>query len=551
MKSILNKIALLYITLTFVSCYDLELPSSTELNFDEAAKSTLSVDGIINGGYGRMMSIEGNPQTNGSMFHMILYAEAMGNKNTFYSSAGSANATTGLMHNFNMPESNGVLQTVSRNLYGVVAMANNVIEIVNERPPLDLDFPNQKNRLLGEAYFLRATAFFTMARFWAHQYGVNNTAANSGIMIPIKRSTDGTVGVGRATLEDTYKQIIQDLTEASNLLPTSYNANVHSNYPAYRFRANKAAALAMLAKVYFQQGTTDGYEKALTNINKVIGSTPGSIVGTPETENRVYTLQTLVSAPFNSTGFVLPGNNSEEILRLVLNNSPTQGYSAAALQLTNESGGNPTGRNTARWFLKRPNPNPAATTVVTTSSIFDSIVGDRRFTELTENINPATTVGNQRVSKKWGFQIGTAIGQNNLPLLRSAELVITRAEIQAVLGNLQGAVDDYNLIRRRAITNYKNRLLSEIGGGTQAAVIAEIVKERQRELLMEGDDFWAWKRMGAFNQTKANTYPANEVASFTKNGVVLNWNSNKTLLKYHTNDLLLNPLLGVGAQNPD
>jgi starch-binding outer membrane protein, SusD/RagB family len=549
MKNIFLKIAFAIPLVITTGCYKLDLPSSTELNFDEAGKSTLSVDGIVNGGYGRWMSIEGGPQANGTIYHTMLYAEAMGNKNTFFSSAGSANATTGLMHNFNMPESNAVLQTMSRNLYGVVAMANNVIEMVETNKPQDLDFPNQKNRILGEAYFLRGTTFFMMARMWAHQYGHQNTIPNSGIMIPTKRSIDGTVGVGRATLEETYTQIIADLTKAIDLLPTSYNAVIHGNYPAYRFRATKAAAISMLAKVYFQQGTREGYQKSLELINRVVGTTPGTITGTTETDNRVFTLQTTVSTPFNTTGFLTPNTNTEEILRLVINSTPTQGYSAASLQITNETGGNPTARNGARWLIRRPTPNPALTIAVTTSPIFDDVVNDRRFTELTENVNLGATVGNQRVSKKYGFMTGTAIGQLNLPMLRSAELIITRAEINAVLGKLPEALEDYNLIRRRAITNYKNKTLAEIGNG--AAVIAEIVKERQREMLLEGDDFWSWKRMGAYNAVNANTYPASEVATITKNAVPLNWNGNRTLLKFHTNDLLLNPLLGSTSQNPN
>jgi starch-binding outer membrane protein, SusD/RagB family len=549
MKNIFIKIAFAVPLLITTGCYNLDLPSSTELNFDEAGKSTLSIDGIVNGGYGRWMSIEGNPQTNGTIYHTMLYAEAMGNKNTFYSSAGSANATTGLMHNFNMPESNAVLQTMSRNLYGVVAMANNAIEFVEGNKPQDLDFLNQKNRLLGESYFLRGTTFFIMARMWAHQYGNNNTAANSGIMIPVKRSVDGTVGVGRATLEETYTQISADLTKAIDLLPTAYNPAIHGNYPAYRFRATKAAAISMLAKVYFQQGTKEGYQKSLELINRVVGTTPGTITGTTDTENRVFTLQTTVSTPFSTTGFLTPNTNTEEILRLVINSTPTQGYSAASLQITNESGGNPTSRNAARWLLKRPTPNPALTAAVTTSSIYDDVVNDRRFTELTENVNLGTSVGNQRVSKKYGFLIGTAIGQLNLPFLRSAELIITRAEINAVLGNLPQALEDYNLIRRRAITNYRNRTLTEIGNAS--ALIAEIVKERQREMLLEGDDFWSWKRMGAYNAVNPNTYPSSEVSDIVKNGVALSWKSNRTLLKFHTNDLLLSPQLGPAAQNPN
>ncbi|GAA4468843.1 hypothetical protein GCM10023189_54860 [Nibrella saemangeumensis] len=544
-------LALLAVATIFNGCKDLDLPPTSELAFDLANQSTSNLEGILNGGYGRLIQIGAANAANSSYFDQILYAEAMSGRNTVISSAAGAGQNTFQFHNFLMQPNNNQLSNLSRNLYSIAAMANTVLELATQTPPADADFAGQKDRLMGESFFMRGTVFFLTTRLWAHQFGHNSTAPGGGIMIPLERSKDGTVGVSRATVAQNYEQIIKDLSEAVRLLPVAYDPVVHGNYPAYRFRATKAAALAMLSRVYFQQGTRDSYQLALATINRVIGSTPGAITATPETGNRVYTLQADVKVPFSSTGFVTPANNTEEILRLVNNTTPTQGYTAASLSLSNESGGNPANTGATRWFLRRPTPNPPLASAVTASPLFDDVVNDRRFTELTQNISLVASIGNQRVSRKWGQLTGSAVGQLNSPMLRSAELVMTRAEINAVQGNLDAALADYNLIRRRAITGYTNRTLSGIGTGTAADLLAEIVRERQREMLFEGDDFWAWKRMGAFNAQNAGTYPAAEVAPLVRSGVTLNWNSNRTLLKWHVDDLTLNPQLGTTAQNPD
>jgi starch-binding outer membrane protein, SusD/RagB family len=539
--------------LLFSSCKKFDLPPNDELSSGVVNKSTANIDGIMNGAYGRLMAQSAPPAGFASAFDMVLYAEAMGAPRTVFPSPNSgANASTFQIYNFSMQPDNITLARISRNLYVCIAMANNVLNYVQNDPPQDEEFNRQKNRLMGEAHFMRALCFFYAVRYWGHQYGHNSTAPNTGIALPLMPSTDGTVGVGRSTVQQSYDQIISDLQQAINLLPVAYDPNVHAAFPAYRYRANKAAALALLSRVYFQQATPASYQLALQTINRVIGTTPGTITATTESGSRVYALQSDVTIPFNSTGFTVPNNNTEEILRLVNNTQAAQGYSAGSINLTNESGGNPANRGAARWFLARPTPNPPAGTAVTTSPLFDDVVNDRRFTQLTINNNFTGGIGNQRITNKWGFQSGALVGLQTMPLFRSAELVITRAEINAVQNNLTAALADYNLVRRRAITGYVDRTLADpVIGGTQAGLIAEITRERQRELLMEGDDFWSWKRMSAYNAANGNVYPVFQVAPLVRGTQTFNWNSNRTLLKFSVDDLTLNPQLGLGAQNPD
>jgi len=61
--------------------------------------------------------------------------------------------------------------------------------------------------------------------------------------IPIRLASDINQPNVRATIEDTYKQIVQDLTEAGDLLPA---------IPEEKTRPSKQAVYALLARTYLQ-----------------------------------------------------------------------------------------------------------------------------------------------------------------------------------------------------------------------------------------------------------------------------------------------------------
>lgn len=92
-----------------------------------------------------------------------------------------------------------------------------------------------KDRLLGEAYFLRAFYYFDL---------VNNFGDVPLLLKPLQSFSDVYSAAKRETKANVYAQISSDLTQAKTLLPNSkYSDN------AERWRASKGAALAMQAKV--------------------------------------------------------------------------------------------------------------------------------------------------------------------------------------------------------------------------------------------------------------------------------------------------------------
>ncbi|MEL7003786.1 MAG: RagB/SusD family nutrient uptake outer membrane protein, partial [Bacteroidota bacterium] len=74
---------------------------------------------------------------------------------------------------------------------------------------------SERNASLGQAYAYRAWAHFRMVRQYAMRYEAGTVNSQLGIPLVIERSTEGQP---RATVEDVYTQINNDLDEAISLL---------------------------------------------------------------------------------------------------------------------------------------------------------------------------------------------------------------------------------------------------------------------------------------------------------------------------------------------
>ena len=93
----------------------------------------------------------------------------------------------------------------------------------------------------GSALFLRAYAFYNLAQLFAPVYDSLTAGADPGI--PLRLHSDITTPSTRASVKETYSRILDDLQQASVLLPAAVPV-------ANRNRPSRPAALAMLARVY-------------------------------------------------------------------------------------------------------------------------------------------------------------------------------------------------------------------------------------------------------------------------------------------------------------
>jgi hypothetical protein len=114
-------------------------------------------------------------------------------------------------------------------IYNTINRANHVISKVPDVTD-PLLTPALKNQYIGEAKFIRALAYFDLARAWG---GVQ-------LILEPTASLESRPKVRRSTLEQTYAQVQKDLEDAELLLPDAVN----------RIRATKRTVWALRARLH-------------------------------------------------------------------------------------------------------------------------------------------------------------------------------------------------------------------------------------------------------------------------------------------------------------
>ena len=133
--------------------------------------------------------------------------------------------------NFTMNSSLYISQTSWQNGYLGVRRSNLVIENV---PGIKMD-ENQKNRIIGEAKFLRAYHYFNLVKLFG----------DVPLITKVQFEVDKVERISKALV---YEQIVKDLTEAIGVLPL--NSQLTSKELG---RVTKGAAQAYLGKAYLYQ----------------------------------------------------------------------------------------------------------------------------------------------------------------------------------------------------------------------------------------------------------------------------------------------------------
>ncbi|MFN2395047.1 MAG: RagB/SusD family nutrient uptake outer membrane protein [Bacteroidales bacterium] len=111
---------------------------------------------------------------------------------------------------------------------------------------------------IGEAYLLRAFYYHQLVIRWGIPYDAATASTDLGV--PLVLTYDPTAKPARATVQQTYDQILDDITEAkARLSEGAPNAT----------KLNRDAALALEARVYLHM---ENYPAAITAANELIGS---------------------------------------------------------------------------------------------------------------------------------------------------------------------------------------------------------------------------------------------------------------------------------------
>lgn len=196
--------------------------------------------------------------------------------------------------------------------YQFIYRTNDVLQLLPLSNNVSADV---KNQLLGEARFLRAFFYFYLVNYFGD--------------VPLITTTDFNISrlQGRAPVNEVYKLIIEDIKEAIILLNDEYLAANVIDMDMERLRPNKAAAHALLARVYLYTENWPGAEaEATTVIND-----PRYMLSSPEevflrySEEAIFQLQPLKN-----------GYNTEEGMSYILVGPPDAQSPAAITEELHE-----------------------------------------------------------------------------------------------------------------------------------------------------------------------------------------------------------------------
>lgn len=359
--------------------------------------------------------------------------------------------------------------------YKGISSANKALSVLEEST-IDEGI---KNRLMGEARFIRALLYFNMVRTFG---GVIKLTR-----VPTLAEANNDEFQTRASKEEIYKVITDDLLFGATNLPTKGTEGATVG------RATKGAAQALLSKVYLYQ---ENWQGAYDMSQAVM--------------QQNYDLAPVYADIFREKGV----NNIESIFEVQTGNYANQvggGLSCDAVSknyssfqgprgsfATQTIGGQTYGSGDLGFGLNTPSSNLADayelndvrkngtiifTSDVATTTLWDGFVLPAR---------PATV--NERYNYK-GYhspflETKSCLGINdkdskpkNIRVIRFAEVLLINAEAAAHIG--QDALTPLRRVRARA------GLLN-----TTSATVADIWKERRVELAMEADRFFDLVRTG-------------------------------------------------------
>lgn len=356
-------------------------------------------------------------------------------------------------------------------LYSMILTTNSAIEGLESSTVLT---PAVRLQLLGESKFLRAFFHFYLVNFYGD--------------IPLTTSSDWRINsiANRTPKQEVYKQIINDLKEAKDMLTDKYvKSDALTSYAANseeRVRPTRWAAQALLARVYLYIGD---WQNAETEASEVIGSSS-------------FGLNTLDAA--------FKKNNKEAIWQIQYTNTSfgTEGF----------------------HFLLTTQPNGTTPTYLSNFLLnaFDSADNRKKMWIDSFSASGKTFY----YPRKYRIQ-SNPNNTEYFMVLRLAEQFLIRAEARVQQNKIGESQADMNAIRNRAG-------LVNISSNDKSSLLASILHERQVELFTEwGHRWFDLKRTGNIDAIMSVVYPTKKIGGM--------WNTNWQLYPLSSNDIKLNPNL--------
>lgn len=405
----------------------------------------------------------------------------------------------------------GHIQNWWRGVYRVVANANLVLENV---PGITMD-ENQKTRVLGEARFLRAWAYFYAVRIWGDV---------PLILKPQSFSSENFYPT-RTPQEQVYGQIVDDLkiAEEAGLAWTDKSG-----------RVSQSAVKSLLAKVYLTMAGyplnkgTEYYALAAGKAKEVIDNAGTinlfSTYAEVHDERLNNTKEHIFSLQYNADVASNPMTNMFPNFKPVTYRGPSgTGSTIPTIDFYNSyEAGDLRAKNQQGYFYSSYYTNGSGASF------------DLGAPYIFKHFN---VIANGTSGVK-----GTAKDNLNVPIIRFAEVLLIFAEAEnEVKGPTQEAYDALKRIRDRA-----QLVTPDLGAFSQATFREAAWRERWHELCYEGITWFDMVRLRKVYNTTTNGFD-----DFVGH---VNLNSNQTLQEKHLlfpltrSEMINNP--NLRPQNP-
>lgn len=378
--------------------------------------------------------------------------------------------------------SNAVMSNVWTGTYQMINRAN----LVLSKAPGVTDNTALRDRLVGEAKFLRAWAYFELVSQWGD--------------VPLYTETvsSATGFKGKSPAADIYTFIISDLTDAAQKLPASYGASDNG-------RATKYAAYSLLGRVQMQKGDYAAAKTALLQVyNKfTLVNYLWNFDGDAKDDNGVtitagheFNAESIFEVVYvdkgdNNFNWGYNGEGSTSPLSTVRNQEYgiTWGNIIPSDRLLNEFEANDPRYKFSIYeegdqILTFPGLTPK-TLVAADMNVTTSIKGG---------------VTKKRFFRKYGIyewvNSGFHPGGLNHRLIRYADVLLMLAECEAEVGTPLQAGNYINEVRSRPGVN-----MPAVAPATKNAALAAVMHERSVELSAEqcsNLDILRWRKKGYF-----------------------------------------------------
>jgi len=349
---------------------------------------------------------------------------------------------------YDIQPTNNYLSGIWQSSYLGISRANVVLEKV---PTIEMDSANRQ-RIIGEARFLRALFYFNLVRLFG-EVPIDT--------IPVSASlTDGEVYLFKSPVTSVYAQIIKDLSMAADRLPLKYS---NSNDKG---RATRGAAWGLLSKVYL---TTNDWVNASLFASKVI-------------ESKQYSL----NADYISNFKEVNKNGKESVFEVQFNTKANTENSQMVIS------GLPSiqGLFSAGTEIMLP-----------TEDLLNSFeTGDHR-KEVTFFSSYWFYTFDPHIWKYWDQDAykpaATTASGADFFVMRYSEILLIYAEAfnEANSGPTLEAYDAVNLVRARA-RNGNNTVLPDYAGLDHDGFKQAVLNERRHEFVSEGQRWFDLIRTG-------------------------------------------------------